>query len=189
MVHDRGGASPHPPVAGPLSWAEVRTPQPAWLPTMLPPRLSPPPPLRAPPPPPALWTSHEGITRPRSLRGACLPRDHQRACRLLPLVTPLGTAAHTGMARQDVVHTEHTFGAGRRIGNSAATPRPDSSRAPSAARLPRRCAPESGGAQWSAAWTCSAGWDRVGPSGVPGKGGCGGRVLALLRFHRRKAQN
>jgi hypothetical protein len=50
-------------------------------------------------------------------------------------------------------------------------PRRDSSRAPSAARQPRRCAPESGGAQWSAAWTCSAGGERVGPAGVPGKGG------------------
>jgi hypothetical protein len=32
-------------------------------------------------------------------------------------------------------------------------PRRASSRAPSAARQPRRCAPASGGVQWSAAWT------------------------------------
>jgi hypothetical protein len=64
-----------------------------------------------------------------------------------------------------------------RIGNAAATPRRGSSRAPSAAWQPRRCAPESGGAQWSAAWICSAGWERVGPSGVPGKGGCGGTMV------------
>src|SRR5712691_11941750 len=71
-----------------------------------------------------------------------------------------------------------------RIGNSAATPRRDSSRAPSAARQPRRCALESGGAQWSAAWTCSAGWERGGPSEVPGKGGCGGHhpELAVILF-------
>ena len=51
---------------------------------------------------------------------------------------------------------------------------------PSAARQPRRRAPEPGRARCCAVWTGRSGWDRGGPAGVPwgaglGKdGGCGG---------------
>jgi hypothetical protein len=47
---------------------------------------------------------------------------------------------------------------------------------PQRAAAARRSGPQPGGARWSAVWTGSAGWDRVGPSAVPwgdglGKGG------------------
>ena len=71
---------------------------------------------------------------------------------------------------------------------------PGCARAPSAARLPRRSAPEPGVERRRAAWTCGAGWGTVGVSGVPwgegfGKGGLGmlsNGIANTQRWHARK---
>ena len=59
----------------------------------------------------------------------------------------------------------------RGISPPAATLRPRHLPRPRAPRRPRQSSPQHGAARQSAAWTCRAGWDRVGSSGVfEGKG-------------------
>jgi len=59
-----------------------------------------------------------------------------------------------------------------------------------ALRQPRQSSPQHGAARQSAAWTCRAGWDRVGPSGVPwgdGRGTGGGTGQKARRGEAERA--